>query len=334
MVGVRRRLVQVTALVAAVTAFGTAGYMLLEGWSFLDALFMTVITVATIGYGETRPLDTSGRWFTIALIVGGIGVFTYAVSELAAFLVGEQLTDAWGRRRMERRIAALTDHVIVCGGGDTGRHIAAELLETGTPFLIVELDPSREAQVRALGPEVPYLIGDASDTDLLIHARVPQAKGLIACMPSDKDNLFAVIAARELNPTMRIVTRVVADSAAPKLSRAGADSVVLSRKISALRLSAEMLRPYGVGVLDAMLHPPYSMWFHEIPVGPGGAGQPLGALRLQERSGVVVFALQEVETGQFAFNPPLDRVLSLGDTLVGCANATQLAAARRIAQEG
>ena len=328
------RLWQILILLVTVISFGTVGYQLLEGWTLFDALYMTVITVASVGFQEVHPLSTAGRSFTIGLIIVGLGVVAYGLGTITAFWVEGDLSHLWEKRTMERRITALRGHIIVCGGGETGRHVARELLRTRRPFVCVEIDPAQEDALRKLGEGMLYVMGDATSSDVLRMARVDTAQGLVACLPSDKDNLFALLSARELNPTMRIVSRAVSDDAGPKLTKAGADAVVSVPTIGALRLASAMVRPNVVDLLDAMLREPGATRVQEVTVGLAGAGQTLGALRLQERTGVIVFAVREAATRHHVFNPPPERALQAGDVLLGCADPAQVAALERILTEG
>lgn len=328
------RIRQIVILLVLLHILGVAGYMIIEGWGFLDALYMTVITLGTVGYGETNTLDTPGRIFTIFFILIGIGSFTYAISTLAAFWVEYRVFERWERRRMDRQIAQLKDHIILCGGGDSALHIARELLQTRTPFVVLEIDAAREQVLHDFDDRMLDIIGDASDTEILQRAGVARARGLISCLPDDKDNLFTVIQARDLNPTMRIVTRIRQESIRPKLDKAGADAIVLSQRIGALRLAAEMLRPHVVSVLDVMLRQPGDVRVEEFPVGQGAAGKTIDELRLHNRAGVIVFAMRQSGSLQHLFNPSFDRVLQEGDVLIACADPDQLEIARRVAATG
>jgi voltage-gated potassium channel len=290
-------------MLISVLTFGTAGYVGIEGWSIFDALYMTVITVASVGFQEVHPLSAEGRAFTIALIIAGFGTVAYGLSAITAFWVEGDLLNVWESGKMERRVAGLRDHIVVCGGGDTGRHIARELLATRTPFVVIEIDRGQEEHLKRLGPEVIYVFGDATDAETLRQAGVGAARGLLACLPSDKDNLFALLSARELNPKIRIVSRVVDEASRGKLLRAGADAVVSSTSIGALRLASEMIRPTVVHVLDAMLREAGAVRVQEIVVGAAVAGQSLGALKLQERAGLIVFALREGASGRHTRSP-------------------------------
>jgi voltage-gated potassium channel len=330
----RERLWQIVVLLLTVVAIGTFGYQLIEHWPLLDALYMTVITVSSVGFTEVHPLSPVGRGFTMILIVVGLGTVAYGLGTITAFWVEGDLSHLWEKRLMEQRIEELEKHVIVCGGGETGRYIARELMATHTPFVVIELDPAQEAALAKFGEDFVYMIGDAADADVLRTARIEHARGLIACMPTDKDNVFTLLTARELNRSLRIVSRVQTDESRPKLLKAGADAVVSNKSIGALRLASEMLRPQVVSVLDAMLREPGDVRVEEVTVGPAVGGRTLGALRLQERAGVIVFALREARTRQHAFNPPPDRRLEVGDVLIGCADYSQLDTLRKIVTEG
>ena len=330
----RERLRQILVLLVGVIALGTIGYQLIERWGFFDSLYMTVVTVSSVSFDSVHPLTRTGRWFTIGLIVVGRAIVLYAIGALTAFWVEGDLSHLWERRRMERQIAALRDHIIVCGGGEMGRHVARELLRTRRPFVCIEIDPGKEEALRKLGEGILYIIGDATTSDVLQRARAEAARGLIACMPADKDNLFALMSAHELNPSIRIVSRAVAYDAGPKLLKAGAAAVVSVPTIGGLRLASAMVRPNVVDLLDAMLRAPGATRVEEVTVGRAAAGQTLGALKLQERTAVIVFALRDAATQRHVFNPPPERVLQAGDVLMGCADPEQVAALQRIVTEG
>ena len=226
---VHRRLLLLLALLLGVTVVGTAGYMVIESWSLFDALYMTIITLGSVGFGEVHPLSSAGRAFTMVLIVSGLGVVAYGLSAITALWVEGDLGHLWEKRRMKRRIEELRDHIVVCGGGETGRHLIRELAATRTPFVCIEANAEHAEALRRVVPDVLYLIGDATETDVLRAARTEQARGMIVGMPADKDNLFAILTARELNPRLRIVSRVSDDDARGRLLKAGADAVVSNK---------------------------------------------------------------------------------------------------------
>lgn len=330
---IEQRILVVVVAIGSILAIGTLGYMVIEGWSPFDALYMTVITVATVGYGETHPLSTAGRVYTIALILVGLGVAGYGVSTVTAFLVEGELTGILGKRKMERKIKGLRDHVIVVGAGETGKHIAQELLKTATPFVVIEPDPAQVATLERLG-EVLNVVGDATDSTVLQEAGVESARGLVAATPSDKDNLFVILTARELNPNLRVVSRVTAEESGHKLRKAGADAVVCSNLIGGLRMASEMIRPHVVSFLDAMLREtagtPVRVEEVQVPPTSSWVGRTLEETRIREKVGVVVFGLREAATGKYVFNPAPTFRLSAGDVLIGCADRDQLAALKSL----
>lgn len=328
-----RRILGVLIALGGVVAAGTLGYMILEGWPVLDAIYMTVITIGSVGYGEVHPLSPNGRVFTIGLIVAGLGVMGYGLSTVTAFLVEGQLTDALRKRRMERSIAGLRDHVILVGGGETGKHIVEELLKTDTPFVLIERDAGRVASLERLR-SILYMLGDATDSAVLEQARIADARGLITTIPLDKDNLFVILCARELNPKIRIISRLTDEQSRSKFIRAGADVVVSENLIGGLRMASEMLRPHVVSFLDAMLRETGSVVRVEevqIPAGSPWIGKTLAETQIRERVGVVIFGLREAASGRYLFNPNPNARLSAGDVLIGCADREQIATLRRLA---
>ena len=252
---------------------------------------------------------------------------------MTAFLVEGQLTDILGKRKMERKIKSLRDHVILAGAGETGKHVAEELLQTATPFVVIEQDPTHVAALERLGG-IPYIVGDATDSVVLQQARIESARGLISSLPSDKDNLFIILTARELNPGLRIVSRVLAEESRHKLLKAGADAVVSANLIGGLRMASEMLRPHVVSFLDAMLREtsgtPMRVEEIQIPSSSPWVGRTLEETGIREKVGVVVFALREAETGKYLFNPPSTFRLSAGDVLIGCADRDQIVSLRSL----
>ena len=330
----QRRRATVLVLLATIVVGGTAGYILIERWSLLDAMYMTIITIGSVGFMEVHDLSPAGRIFTMCLIVVGLTAVGYAVSTVTAFIVEGELTDIIGRRRMERRIAELKNHIVVCGAGETAKHIARELVQTRTPFVIVEVDPDRVQALQRVG-DVPYVIGDATESQTLQQARVGVARGLITGMPSDKDNLFVILTARELNPSIRIVTRVIAEEARTRMLKAGADSVVSNNLIGGLRMASEMLRPHVVSFLDAMLRHAGNVRVQEIQVPAGPAvGRSLAELRIQERIGVAVFSMRAAANGSYHFNPTPTTRVAEGDVLIACADADQLERFRELMARG
>jgi voltage-gated potassium channel len=332
----QKRLTQIGVLFLAVFTAGTIAFMLVEGWSWMDALYMTTITLSTVGFQEVHPLSTGGRLVAIALILGGTGSLAYGLSVVTAFIVGGELRDILGKRRMEKALAKLHGHVIVCGAGETGKHVVEELLKTGTPCVVIEQNLARCQHLERFGP-VPVIEGDATDGEVLTRARIPVARGLITTLPSDKDNLFVILTARELHPTVRIVTRAIEDESHPKLRKAGADAVVSSNQIGGLRMASEMIRPQVVSFLDTMLRNSERVLRveeAEVVSGSPVVGKTLAELDLINRVGLVVIARRQGPDGEYEYNPKPSSVLRVGDFLIVCGEPGQLDALRAVLVKG
>ncbi|HSB82164.1 MAG TPA: TrkA family potassium uptake protein, partial [Candidatus Methylomirabilis sp.] len=274
--------------------------------------------------------STSGRLVAIALILGGTGSLAYGLSMVTAFVVEGELNDVLGKRRMEKALARLHQHVIVCGAGETGKHIVEELLATQTPCVVIEQQPTRCKHLERFW-EIPIIEGDATDGDVLVRARAAEARGLVTTLPSDKDNLFVILTARELNPSLRIVSRAVASDSDQKLRKAGADSVVSANRIGGLRMASEMIRPNVVSFLDLMLRDHHrALRFEEAEVTAGSPliGNTLADLDLHNRVGLVIIAIRRGPKGEFVYNPTASTRVEAGDALIVCGEPSKIEALR------
>lgn len=309
-----------------VQAIGTAGYMILEGWDFTDASFMTVITVASVGYGETHPLDVPGRWFTIFLILGGIGTLLYGVTNLTAFVVEGEFQALLRRSRMDTNIEKLSGHFVVCGAGRVGRNIAEELSVLGYPVVVVDRNPDHLTRLEDL-PRTPLFIsGDATDDEVLGRAGVERAAGFVAALATDADNLFVVLSVRQLNPSVRIIARVNDPEVTAKMTRAGADKVVCPSYIGGLRMASELVRPNVVDFLDKMLREKDGrLRVEEARVCAGGSatGKTLSEAQIPKHTGCVIVARRH-PGGEFEFNPSADTRLDEGDVIVAMGEVSQV----------
>jgi voltage-gated potassium channel len=332
----QKRLTLLGILFLSVFTAGTVGFMLVEGWDLFDAFYMTVITLATVGYGEVHPLSTTGRWVAIVLILGGTGSLAYGMSMVTALIIEGELHNILGKRRMDKVLAGLRDHVIVCGFGDTGRHVVDEFLKTRQPCVIIERNLSHIKHPERFR-DVPLIEGEATDEEVLRRARIGAARGLVTTMPEDKDNLFVILTARGMNPTLRIVSRAIADESHEKLRKAGADAVVSANRIGGLRMASEMIRPNVVSFLDIMLRDANaSIRFEEaeVPADSPVAGRTLAELDLHNQAGVVVIAIRRRASGSFQYNPTASSVIEFGDCLVVCGELDQLDRLRRLLAHG
>ncbi|MBE7450291.1 MAG: potassium channel protein [Kofleriaceae bacterium] len=328
----RNRLVVGLVAMTVVILGGATGYWLLgDGrWGWFDCLYMTVITVTTVGYGETLPgIDEMGsaRTFTMVLLVFGTGTLVYFASTITAFIVEGELKHVLAAQRLRKRIDRMKDHFVVCGAGTTGRHIVKELVATGRPVLAVDLDEGRLKELLADHPraELAYVVGDATTDDVLEQCHLDDARGLAAALASDKDNLFLVVATRQMNPRCRIIARVAEVDHAERLRRAGADSVVSPNFIGGMRIVSELVRPSVVRFLDQMLRDKQAaMRIEEVTVGDGSplAGKRLGELAIHRRFGMNVLAVKRGEA--WTYNPGDDHVLEAPTVVVVLGTTEQV----------
>lgn len=319
-----RRLVSAILFLVLALIVGVVGYQLIERWNFSDSLYMTVITLATVGYGETNPLTPTGRIFTMFLIMIGVGSLTYGLTAATAFVVEGTLTDIIGRRRMEAEIHKLNDHIILCGIGETGRYIAEEFLKTRVPFIVVDKDGDRIRQMEKIGRFL-HIEGDATDDEVLLEARIKEARGLVAALPHDRDNVFVILTARGLNPNLRIVSQVIEEESRVKLLKAGADETVSTNFIGGLRMASVMIRPTVVSFLDKMLRASgddVRVAEAKIPAGSKLAEHSLGDARVYEKTGLTVIAIARGE--RYELNPSPGARLHEGDGLIVCCSVDQL----------
>ncbi len=297
-------------------AGGTAGFMLVEGWSFKDALYMTVITVTTVGFGETHALSSAGRWFTMVLALGGVFTLFFATSTAIALALSGDLSRMASRLHMNRKLAQLTDHVIVCGSGRMGRLVAQALIKEGVTVVLVDRD---EQALGALKSEsVIVIAGDASSDELLAEVGITRARALVAALGGDADNVFLTLSARALNPTLFIVSRAVEEGTEAKLVRAGANRVVAPFAVGGYVAANAILHPAVLDSLDLAQRTGHlEVQVEEMLLRKGCVvcGRPLSESRLRDRFGVLIVALRRANR-DVVFNPSDDTAPSENDTLV------------------
>lgn len=305
-----RKIASLLLLLLAILMSGAVGYQLIEGWSFLDGLYMTVITVASVGFGETHPLSDTGRIYTMAVILFGSGILIYSVSMITAMIVEGKLTDVLKRMKMNKEIDNLREHYIVCGDSPTGRYAIEELLKTRNPFVVIETDKDKIATLAESG--ILCIDGDATTDAVLLAAGIERASGLFCNLPSDAENLFVVLTAKGLNPGLRVVSNAVDEESQHKLIKVGADRVVLPNAIGGLRMVSEMLRPSVVTFLDLMLRAKdKTIRVEEIGLAAGSPyiGKTLGETGILTIPDVTVVALVLRKGEAYRFNPPHDTPL-------------------------
>jgi voltage-gated potassium channel len=321
-----RRLVVALGIFATLVAAGTGGYFLIgQGrWALGDCAYMTVITISTVGFfelGQMREVP-GARVLTVSLIVGGVGVLAYMQSSLTALFVEGVIGHAWRRRRMLREIAKMSGHVVVAGAGATGKHVIEELLATRTPFIAIDrseqvLEQVSEELCGGVG-KMLHVHGDATLDHVLLTAGVARARGVVAALTHDKDNLYVTLSARSLNAQARIVSKVVEDEAAPKIIKAGATSIVSPTMIGGRRLASELIRPAVNEFLDQMLRDKdKNLRLEEVVIERGSSfgGVALKDTPIRRETRALVIAARAADR-TFTYNPDPEYVIAEGTTLI------------------
>jgi len=319
---IRSRLLTAGGLVVVVVAVGVVGYWLIGGGRhrLLDALYMTVITLTTVGYGEIVPLDDhpGGRVFTMVLLLFGMGILVYFASAVTAFLVEGQLGQVFWRRRMRKAIAALKDHFVVCGAGAVAGHVLDELHRVRRPVVAV-VPPGSSPPALGGDAELLYVSGDPFDEDVLREAGAATAVGLVPALESDRDNVLVTLTARQINPDLRIVAMLADQRNEAKLRRAGADAVVSPFRIGGMRMASELIRPVAVTFLDQMLRDrDKNLRVEQVRIGAGspGIGRRVGDLGVNDVPGVLLLALVAPDGVGYAYKPDASARIDEGATLV------------------
>ncbi len=301
---------------------GTAGYMGIEHYGFLDALFMTVITLGSVGYGEVKPLDTAGTVFTIALILFGLGTAAWLFTTIIETFVSEQTLLLIFKKRMARRVNALKDHYIVCSYGRIGQQIASGYTQDKVPYVVIEHDPARVEMLHEA--DIPYVDGDAADDEVLERAGIGRAAALIAVTPTDAINTFIVLSARGLRPDLYIVARADTLQNEAKLLRAGASKVVSPHILGGRWMAITAINPAVTDFITAMTEADHTKFrLREVTVDAAHSGVTFGAAQFKQKTGALVVALR-AGGGVFVPNPPDDRMLAPGDILIAIGSPAQL----------
>ena len=312
---------------AVVLGAGTIGYWML-GLAPLTALYQTVITVSTVGFREDFRVDTASEIFTIVLVLAGVGTVLYAFSELLETLIEGQLSDLVGRRRMDRHIEQLHDHVVVCGWGRIGRAVARNLTAAGQALVVVDMEPARLA-----GLDIPYVVGDATEDDVLRRAGIERARGLAAVTSNDATNVYLSLSGRSLAPDLFIVARARLADSEPKLLRAGADRVINPQAIGGARAAAFLMQPHVAEFVDVVIHGlDVEFKLAEIHVTDTSpfAGQSVRDAHIRDATGALVLAVRHGD-GHFVTNPDPDSVISPGQVLIAIGTGDQLTALETLA---
>ncbi len=312
-------------LLLIVIVVGVAGYMLIEGWTFLDAFFMTIITISTVGYSEVHPLTVAGRIFTSVLIVFGVGTMLFGFGVFAETLAENSFGVFRRQRQMEARLNALRDHFIVCGYGRIGRQVVIEFEEQKIAYVIIERND--EPLERLHKDERLHVEGDAASEDLLKQAGIDRAKGLVCAVDSDERAVYIVLAARALNPKLYIIARAGYPESIRRLELAGADRVISPYRMAGHLMAELAVRPALVDVLDTLHHGESDIGLEEVMVQPRTAaiGKTVAEAGLLDSAGAKLLAVRRKD-GTLHVNPPADLRLEEGDLLIALGSEPQLLA--------
>jgi voltage-gated potassium channel len=327
----RLRIRSALIALAGAIAFGTIGYTLIEGWSLFDGLYMAVMTVTTVGYGEVHRLSPAGRAFTVLFMLVGVGTVGYALSSMVQALVQSDILAALGQRRRHREMKKLHNHFIICGAGRVGSRIIRELSRAGMPFVVIENDAQKAETFIERG--LPVIVRDATLEETLREAGVDRARGLAACLPDDADNLYVVLTARDLNRNLHIVARAVEEQAEPKLIRAGANRVVAPTIIGSHRMAQALIKPAVADFMDSITADTLDLGFEQVEVEAGSiyTGKELRETNIRSALDIVIVAIRR-HTGEMVFNPAGDARIEAGDILIAIGRAESLLELNRLAR--
>ncbi|PKK97194.1 MAG: potassium channel protein [Tenericutes bacterium HGW-Tenericutes-3] len=311
-------------------AGATIGYMLILNLPFVDALYMTVITISTVGYREVADMNTLAKWFSIGFILVSVGMVGYLLTTVFTFLSEGNINEAWRKNKMKKEIEKLNNHIIVCGAGETGLHVIKQLKRREVEFVVIENDVEAIDTLKEMN--VKYILDDATKEEVLLDARVKEAKGLIACLAKDADNVFVVLTARELNTKMHIVARSHEERSDKKLRRAGANNTVSPDEIGGKKMAAMMLSPNVQFFVDNIIDTKnMSIDMEEVVVKEESEliGKKLRDAKISEKAGLIVLAIRR-ENDVFIFNPKADEVLRLDDKMIVVGSKDQIKALKKM----
>lgn len=323
---VSRRIGRLAALMALVLAFGTCGFVVIEGWPWFDSFYFSLFTLTTVGYEELHPLSRLGRIFNSFLIAVGVTTVFLAIAVIAQLAIESELGAYFGRRRQKKMLDKLSDHYIVCGGGRVGRSVIRELLRNEAPFVLIDSEPERAEW--ALEQGYMAVMADATQDETLRDVHIDRAKGLVAALPTDAQNVYVTLTARGMNKELTIAARATDEQALGKLKHAGASVVFAPYSYTGHRLAQALLRPHVLSFLDmasAFEGSDINLEIEQIRVGECSecAAKTLEQARLPQKLGVIVLALVK-SGGRMQFNPSGQTVMEPGDVLIAMGESSRL----------
>ncbi len=312
---IARRFIYLLAAVGVTLATGTVGFVLIDHYPTFDAFYMTLITMTTVGYGEVHPLSHAGRVFNSFLIAFGVTTIFIAIGAMTQTIIEREFGEAIGKRRNKRMIDKLKDHYIICGIGRVGRGAAAELHHAGVPFVVVDSNPERVERAMVAG--MLAVVADATRDETLHQVGIESARGLVAALATDADNLFVLLSAKGLNPRIYVAVRAAEEGAEAKMRRAGADAVFAPYSLTGHRLAQSLLRPHLVQFLDLTENIGMDIAIEQMRVAETSemVAKSIQEMQLGRDIGVIVLAIRRAD-GRMIFNPTADAAMHAGDYLI------------------
>ena len=329
---ITKRLLYILVAMGATLTMGTVGFSLIGGYSAFDAFYLTLTTMTTVGYGDR--FSHAGRVFNAFLIMFGVTTIFIAIGAMTQTIIELELGDAISKRRNKRMIDKLKDHYIICGFGRVGRGAAAELQHSGVPFVVVDTQPDRVE--RAMLSGMLAVAADATRDETLRQVAIEKARGLVAALATDADNLFVLLSAKGLNPNLYVAARAAEEGAEEKMRRAGADAVFAPYSITGHRLAQSLLRPHVVQFLDFTTKDiAMDISLEQVRVSPGSelAAKTIREMQMRRNMGVIVMAIRRAD-GNMLFNPPADTAVEAGDHLIVMGKQQDLTALESLAESG
>ncbi|MCY3822648.1 MAG: potassium channel protein [Nitrospinae bacterium] len=323
------RIGYIAASLVGIILLGTVGYTLMEGWSLVESFYMTMITVTTVGFNEVRELSTTGRMFTVALMILGVGTLFYGIAIIAEIRFEERVRQIFGRRKLVKELKRLENHHIICGYGRIGSTVAGEYARESLPHVVIESDETTAAQLDQEGRLV--ILGDATRDEMLIEANVKTAKSLVCALPTDAENVFVTLTARALNPNLYILSRAALESSIGKMEAAGANRVVSPYIMGGMHMAQSVLRPKLAGFLEEVTsHATTDLDFDEVTVPEGSdlVGMAIRESKISQETGVYLLSIRH-NSGEMRFNPGPDFQIQAGDHLYALGTPEEVESLRR-----
>lgn len=333
----RHNLIVVMILLSLLISIGVTGYIFIEGWSWLDALYMTIISFTTVGFKEVGQLGAFGRIFTMFIIIFGMVLIAMLSASVTSIFVRNELLSSRKMKKMKKQISSMKDFTILCGAGDTGLMVIDEFAQAGKSLVVIEDKPEVLEELREHYPDLPVVDGDATKDEILLEANITNATGLIAALSVDADNFFVVVTARALNPNLTIISRSVDPHTENKLYKAGANHVISPNMIGGVRMAAAMLRPTVVTFLEVMMRSSdVALRMEEVVVPQDGklTGKTLMDAQIPQQTELIVIAVKKATDAGFVFNPKSSTPLNGDDVLIVLGDTPKFEKLKKLLKDG